>query len=150
MLLLLILISGIDNFIIGSSLKNQKISVKILMQCFLYTFLLFLFFLLFYHLFSLKIENKLTKTILYLYLAITTKNEPLLKKKLFIICLTNSLDGILLSLLFTNYPIVLISFLFSFTSILMLYIGNKAFKNKKVKKNIGRILYLFLAFISLF
>ena len=138
-LLLNAFIASLDGFIIGSILRfsNIKLSKTNFLAIFLGNTLVYLF--LAFH--SLKEEEK-------------NYEGDLKLKDYFLLTLSHSLDGTLVSLNFAySYNIYYIVFIFSTFAILLLYIGYtffKRIKNSNKNKYISFSLFLLLAIINYF
>ncbi len=159
MLLLSTLATSIDSFIIGLSLKLTKtpLNRKEFLFSYLYTFLLLILFHSIIYLLNISIIFKYTQFFLFFLLALLSlKKEKEEKrnhgslKELLIILFGNSIDGMLVSMTFLNqYSFLFLSFLFSSTSLILLYMGYKLPIKRKKRKYMNSVIFFLLAIFSL-
>ncbi len=162
-LLLNAFIASLDGFIIGSILRfsNIKLSKTNFLAIFLGNTLVYTFSLFIYLKFNMTFMTKTISTLLYLFLAFHSLKEEeknyegeLKLKDYFLLTLSHSLDGTLVSLNFAySYNIYYSVFIFSTFAILLLYIGYtffKRIKNSNKNKYISFSLFLLLAIINYF
>lgn len=155
------IVASLDGIVIGSiiRLQNRILTKKNILTIFITNLFLYFIFLKLYTYFNFTFMNKIVTSLLYLFFAINNLNEKeelkIKEKKLniiscILIALTHSLDGISISLSFTNnYSLNLINIIFSTNSLILLLIGYyfATFFNKyKYSSYISAILF-FLLFI---
>lgn len=161
MSLLLAITSSIDSFFIGASLKasNILLTKKDFLEMFIASFLFIFLLELLCNILSFSIINPYMKAVLFFILGIYNLKEqeeqPLSKKittkeKLLLI-IGNSIDGFLVSLTLSYYPVLYLSFLFSGITILLLLTGYKIPIPKKEKlSSLTSLTYFLIAILSLF
>jgi len=166
MLLLSSFVASLDGFLIGFSLKLSKTKVSWFdfLLIFFINILLYSFVLNLYLFWNFHFVTKFISTILYLILAyfsyhnqgemIESHHKKLSFWSCFLLALTHSLDGTLVSLGFVYaYAIWQIVLLFSFMSVFILGIGYyfaHLFPNPKKSHLISALLFLILAFLNQF
>jgi len=164
LLILNALVASLDGIIIGISLKisKTKLSYKnnllfLFTNLFIYTLIIIL-----YYYFKFTFMTTGVTTILYLILAWNAyksnenktfeKNLPFLNT--ITLAFTHSLDGSIVSLNFVYiYNIIYIIYLFTFISLIMLFVGYyfaNIFKNIKKSNTICALLFILLAFLNFF
>lgn len=159
MLFLAAILTSIDCFIIGLSLKieQKKLSMDKLLCLLLFLFILYAVFLFLFSKITWPFHDLKIQFHLFLLLAILAYKENnticqnISFKKLFLLFFTNSLDGLLVASTFLGQenPLYL-SFIFTSITFLFFIIGFKTPLKLKKKKYTISILFLLLAFLSLF
>lgn len=159
MLFLAAILTSIDCFIIGLSLKieQKKLSMDKLLCLLLFLFILYDAFLFLFSKITWPFHDLKIQFHLFLLLAILAYKENnticqnISFKKLFLLFFTNSLDGLLVASTFLGQenPLYL-SFIFTSITFLFFIIGFKTPLKLKKKKYTISILFLLLAFLSLF
>lgn len=164
-LLLNSIAASLDGLIIGIGLRlaSIKLSKTNMLIIWLGNFLIYALFLFLYYFFKLTFMTKNITSILYLVLAFhawrnnesfEVKEKTLGLFSCFLLTLTHSLDGTIVSLSFVyQYNILHICFIFSSMSLIVLLIGYyfaKLFKSKKKESYISASLFLLLALINQF
>lgn len=161
MSIILALISSIDSFFIGLSLKatNTKLTKRDFIEMFTYSFLLLFVFHFICKILSISIINPYMKSVLFFLLGIYSlkieQEKPQKKKittieKLFLV-IGNSIDGLLVSLTLFMYSSLYLSLLFSSITVLLLIIGyHLPMKEKDKPYSLSSLAYFLIAFFSLF
>lgn len=159
MLFLAAILTSIDCFIIGLSLKieQKKLSMDKLLCLLLFLFILYDAFLFLFSKIAWPFHDLKIQFHLFLLLAILAYKENnticqnISFKKLFLLFFTNSLDGLLVASTFLNQenPLYL-SFIFTSITFIFFMIGFKTPLKLKKKKYTISIFFLLLAFLSLF
>ena len=159
MLFLAAILPSIDCFIIGLALKieQKKLNIGKLLCLVLFLFILYTVFLFLFSKIALPFPDLKIQFHLFLILAILSCKENnniyqnISLKKLFLLFFTNSLDGLLVASTFLGQekPLYL-SFIFTSITFLFFIIGFKTPLKLKKKKYTISILFLLLAFLSLF
>ena len=159
MLFLAAILTSIDCFIIGLALKieQKKLNIGKLLCLVLFLFILYTVFLFLFSKIALPFPDLKIQFHLFLILAILACKENnniyqnISLKKLFLLFFTNSLDGLLVAstFLWQEKPLYL-SFIFTSITFLFFIIGFKTPLKLKKKKYTISILFLLLAFLSLF
>ncbi len=162
-LLLNAFIASLDGFIIGSILRfsNIKLSKTNFLAIFLGNAIIYTIALFIYIKFNMTFMTKTISTLLYLFLAFHSLKEEestykgkLTLKDYFLLTLSHSLDGTLVSLNFAySYNRYYIVFIFSTFAVLLLLLGYsflKKIKNSNKNKYISFSLFLLLAIINYF
>jgi len=161
MLFISAIAASMDSFVIGISLKLNKMKLHLLeiLEMSLGSFITILFFHILLNTFHIQIHHKFTKFILFILLGILSLKkekkkipyQALNQKDIFLIILSNSIDGFLISLTFINqYSYIFLSFIYSFSGIFLLILGNSFSINIKKSDLISTTLFFLLALISLF
>lgn len=159
MLFLAAILTSIDCFIIGLSLKieQKRLSMDKLLCLLLFLFILYDAFLFLFSKITWPFHDLKIQFHLFLLLAILAYKENnticqnISFKKLFLLFFTNSLDGLLVASTFLGQenPLYL-SFIFTSITFIFFMIGFKTPLKLKKKKYTISILFLLLAFLSLF
>lgn len=159
MLFLAAILTSIDCFIIGLALKieQKKLNISKLLCLVLFLFILYTVFLFLFSKIVWPFPDLKIQFHLFLLLAILACKENnniyqnISLKKLFLLFFTNSLDGLLVASTFLGQekPLYL-SFIFTSITFLFFIIGFKTPLKLKKKKYTISILFLLLAFLSLF
>lgn len=159
MLFLAAILTSIDCFIIGLSLKieQKKLSMDKLLCLLLFLFILYDAFLFLFSKIAWPFLDLKIQFHLFLLLAILAYKENnticqnISLRKLFLLFFTNSQDGLLVASTFLGQenPFYL-SFIFTSITFLFFMIGFKTPLKLKKKKYTISILFLLLAFLSLF
>ena len=159
MLFLAAILTSIDCFIIGLALKieQKKLNIGKLLCLVLFLFILYTVFLFLFSKIAWPFPDLKIQFHLFLLLAILACKENnniyqnISLRKLFLLFFTNSLDGLLVASTFLGQdnPLYL-SFIFTSITFLFFIIGFKTPLKLKKKKYTISILFLLLAFLSLF
>ena len=159
MLFFAAILTSIDCFIIGLSLKieQKKLSMDKLLCLPLFLFILYDAFLFLFSKITWPFHDLKIQFHLFLLLAILAYKENnniyqnISLRKLFLLFFTNSLDGLLVASTFLGqkHPFYL-SFIFTSITFLFFMIGFKTPLKLKKKKYTISIIFLLLAFLSLF
>ncbi len=164
LLLLNAIVASLDGIIIGISLKlaNAKLTIKNSTILFINNYLIYSAIIFLYCFFNFKFMTPTIATLLYLFLAwhIFKENNDnnnydynLSFKQLFLLSLTHSLDGGIISLNFVyDYSLFIIITTFSTFAIVFLclgYIFAKSLKQIKKSNLISALLFVLLAILNL-
>lgn len=153
------IVASLDSLILGINLGLMNVKLKkinfitiLISNILIYSGILFL-----YYFFQLNFITKNIVTIFYLILAYNAyqNKEDVNYQKLsfiksFILGASHSIDGGLIALNFVyKYPLIYTISLFSFNSLLFLFLGYSFFKKKIKKANlISAILFILLALLN--
>ena len=156
MLIISAIITSMDSFLIGFSLKKDNYIPNYLKIWFLSYIILSILLILFY-LFRINIYHPFIKFTIFTLLGISclkkqdeTISKDITEKRLFMLLLANSIDGFIIAATFLKkYSLLVICLLFSSISTLFLYLGYKLEYQKK-NTYISALIYFLLAFWSLF
>lgn len=156
MLIISAIITSMDSFLIGFSLKKGDYIPNYLKIWFLSYIILSILLILFY-LFRINIYHPFIKFTIFTLLGISclkkqdeTISKDITEKRLFMLLLANSIDGFIIAATFLKkYSLLVICLLFSSISTLFLYLGYKLEYQKK-NTYISALIYFLLAFWSLF
>ncbi len=156
MLIISAIITSMDSFLIGFSLKKGDYIPNYLKIWFISYIILSILLILFY-LFRINIYHPFIKFTIFTLLGISclkkqdeTISKDITEKRLFMLLLANSIDGFIIAATFLKkYSLLVICLLFSSISTLFLYLGYKLEYQKK-NTYISALIYFLLAFWSLF
>ena len=156
MLIISAIITSMDSFLIGFSLKKDDYIPNYLKIWFISYIILSILLILFY-LFRINIYHPFIKFTIFTLLGISclkkqdeTISKDITEKRLFMLLLANSIDGFIIAATFLKkYSLLVICLLFSSISTLFLYLGYKLEYQKK-NTYISALIYFLLAFWSLF
>ena len=156
MLIISAIITSMDSFLIGFSLKKDDYIPNYLKIWFISYIILSILLILFY-LFRINIYHPFIKFTIFTLLGISclkkqdeTISKDITEKRLFMLLLANSIDGFIIAATFLEkYSLLVICLLFSSISTLFLYLGYKLEYQKK-NTYISALIYFLLAFWSLF
>ena len=156
MLIISAIITSMDSFLIGFSLKKDNYIPNYLKIWFISYIILSILLILFY-LFRINIYHPFIKFTIFTLLGISclkkqdeTISKDITEKRLFMLLLANSIDGFIIAATFLKkYSLLVICLLFSSISTLFLYLGYKLEYQKK-NTYISALIYFLLAFWSLF
>lgn len=156
MLIISAIITSMDSFLIGFSLKKGDYIPNYLKIWFISYIILSILLILFY-LFRINIYHPFIKFTIFTLLGISclkkqdkTISKDITEKRLFMLLLANSIDGFIIAATFLEkYSLLVICLLFSSISTLFLYLGYKLEYQKK-NTYISALIYFLLAFWSLF
>ena len=156
MLIVSAIITSMDSFLIGFSLKKDEYIPNYLKIWFISYIILSILLILFY-LFRINIYHPFIKFTIFTLLGISclkkqdeTISKDITEKRLFMLLLANSIDGFIIAATFLEkYSLLVICLLFSSISTLFLYLGYKLEYQKK-NTYISALIYFLLAFWSLF
>ena len=156
MLIISAIITSMDSFLIGFSLKKDNYIPNYLKIWFL-SYIILSILLILFSLFRINIYHPFIKFTIFTLLGISclkkqdeTISKDITEKRLFMLLLANSIDGFIIAATFLEkYSLLVICLLFSSISTLFLYLGYKL-EYKKKNTFISALIYFLLAFWSLF
>ena len=156
MLIISAIITSMDSFLIGFSLKKDDYIPNYLKIWFL-SYIILSILLILFSLFRINIYHPFIKFTIFTLLGIfclkkqdKTNSKDITEKRLFMLLLPNSIDGFIIAAIFLEkYSLLVICLLFSSISTLFLYLGYKLEYQKK-NTYISALIYFLLAFWSLF
>ena len=156
MLIISAIITSMDSFLIGFSLKKDDYIPNYLKIWFI-SYIILSILLILFSLFRINIYHPFIKFTIFTLLGISclkkqdeTISKDITEKRLFMLLLANSIDGFIIAATFLEkYSLLVIRLLFSSISTLFLYLGYKL-EYKKKNTYISALIYLLLAFWSLF
>ena len=156
MLIVSAIITSMDSFLIGFSLKKDDYIPNYLKICFI-SYIILSILLILFSLFRINIYHPFIKFTIFTLLGISclkkqdeTISKDITEKRLFMLLLANSIDGFIIAATFLKkYSLLVICLLFSSISTLFLYLGYKLEYQKK-NTYISALIYFLLAFWSLF
>ena len=156
MLIISAIITSMDSFLIGFSLKKEDYIPNYLKIWFL-SYIILSILLILFTFFKINIYHPLIKFTIFTLLGISclkkqdeTISKDITEKRLFMLLLANSIDGFIIAATFLEkYSLLVICLLFSSISTLFLYLGYKLEYQKK-NTYISALIYFLLAFWSLF
>lgn len=156
MLIISAIITSMDSFLIGFSLKKDNYIPNYLKIWFL-SYIILSILLILFSLFRINIYHPFIKFTIFTLLGIfclkkqdKTNSKDITEKRLFMLLLANSIDGFIIAATFLKkYSLLVICLLFSSISTLFLYLGYKLEYQKK-NTYISALIYFLLAFWSLF
>lgn len=156
MLIISAIITSMDSFLIGFSLKKGDYIPNYLKIWFL-SYIILSILLILFSLFRINIYHPFIKFTIFTLLGISclkkqdeTISKDITEKRLFMLLLANSIDGFIIAATFLKkYSLLVICLLFSSISTLFLYLGYKLEYQKK-NTYISALIYFLLAFWSLF
>ena len=156
MLIISAIITSMDSFLIGFSLKKDDYIPNYLKIWFL-SYIILSILLILFSLFRINIYHPFIKFTIFTLLGISclkkqdeTISKDITEKRLFMLLLANSIDGFIIAATFLEkYSLLVICLLFSSISTLFLYLGYKLEYQKK-NTYISALIYFLLAFWSLF
>ena len=156
MLIISAIITSMDSFLIGFSLKKDNYIPNYLKIWFL-SYIILSILLILFSLFRINIYHPFIKFTIFTLLGISclkkqdeTISKDITEKRLFMLLLANSIDGFIIAATFLEkYSLLVICLLFSSISTLFLYLGYKLEYQKK-NTYISALIYFLLAFWSLF
>lgn len=156
MLIISAIITSMDSFLIGFSLKKDDYIPNYLKIWFL-SYIILSILLILFSLFRINIYHPFIKFTIFTLLGIfclkkqdKTNSKDITEKRLFMLLLANSIDGFIIAATFLEkYSLLVICLLFSSISTLFLYLGYKLEYQKK-NTYISALIYFLLAFWSLF
>lgn len=156
MIIISAIITSMDSFLIGFSLKKEDYIPNYLKIWFL-SYIILSILLILFTFFRINIYHPLIKFTIFTLLGISclkkqdeTISKDITEKRLFMLLLANSIDGFIIAATFLEkYSLLVICLLFSSISTLFLYLGYKL-EYKKKNTYISALIYLLLAFWSLF
>ena len=156
MLIISAIITSMDSFLIGFSLKKDNYIPNYLKIWFL-SYIILSILLILFSLFRINIYHPFIKFTIFTLLGISclkkqdeTISKDITEKRLFMLLLANSIDGFIIAATFLKkYSLLVICLLFSSISTLFLYLGYKLEYQKK-NTYISALIYFLLAFWSLF
>ena len=156
MLIVSAIITSMDSFLIGFSLKKDNYIPNYLKIWFL-SYIILSILLILFSLFRINIYHPFIKFTIFTLLGISclkkqdeTISKDITEKRLFMLLLANSIDGFIIAATFLEkYSLLVICLLFSSISTLFLYLGYKLEYQKK-NTYISALIYFLLAFWSLF
>lgn len=156
MLIISAIITSMDSFLIGFSLKKGDYIPNYLKIWFL-SYIILSILLILFSLFRINIYHPFIKFTIFTLLGISclkkqdeTISKDITEKRLFMLLLANSIDGFIIAATFLEkYSLLVICLLFSSISTLFLYLGYKLEYQKK-NTYISALIYFLLAFWSLF
>ena len=140
MLIISAIITSMDSFLIGFSLKKGDYIPNYLKIWFISYIILSILLILFY-LFRINIYHPFIKFTIFTLLGISclkkqdeTISKDITEKRLFMLLLANSIDGFIIAATFLKkYSLLVICLLFSSISTLFLYLGYKLeYQNKNL------------------
>ena len=156
MLIISAIITSMDSFLIGFSLKKDDYIPNYLKIWFI-SYIILSILLILFSLFRINIYHPFIKFTIFTLLGISclkkqdeTISKDITEKRLFMLLLANSIDGFIIAATFLEkYSLLVICLLFSSISTLFLYLGYKLEYQKK-NTYISALIYFLLAFWSLF
>ena len=156
MLIISAIITSMDSFLIGFSLKKGDYIPNYLKIWFI-SYIILSILLILFSLFRINIYHPFIKFTIFTLLGISclkkqdeTISKDITEKRLFMLLLANSIDGFIIAATFLEkYSLLVICLLFSSISTLFLYLGYKLEYQKK-NTYISALIYFLLAFWSLF
>ncbi len=156
MLIISAIITSMDSFLIGFSLKKDDYIPNYLKIWFI-SYIILSILLILFSLFRINIYHPFIKFTIFTLLGIfclkkqdETISKDITEKRLFMLLLANSIDGFIIAATFLEkYSLLVICLLFSSISTLFLYLGYKLEYQKK-NAYISALIYFLLAFWSLF
>lgn len=156
MLIISAIITSMDSFLIGFSLKKDDYIPNYLKIWFI-SYIILSILLILFSLFRINIYHPFIKFTIFTLLGISclkkqdeTISKDITEKRLFMLLLANSIDGFIIAATFLKkYSLLVICLLFSSISTLFLYLGYKLEYQKK-NTYISALIYFLLAFWSLF
>ena len=156
MLIVSAIITSMDSFLIGFSLKKDDYIPNYLKIWFI-SYIILSILLILFSLFRINIYHPFIKFTIFTLLGISclkkqdeTISKDITEKRLFMLLLANSIDGFIIAATFLEkYSLLVICLLFSSISTLFLYLGYKL-EYKKKNTFISALIYFLLAFWSLF
>ena len=156
MLIISAIITSMDSFLIGFSLKKGDYIPNYLKIWFL-SYIILSILLILFSLFRINIYHPFIKFTIFTLLGISclkkqdeTISKDITEKRLFMLLIANSIDGFIIAATFLKkYSLLVICLLFSSISTLFLYLGYKLEYQKK-NTYISALIYFLLAFWSLF
>lgn len=156
MLIVSAIITSMDSFLIGFSLKKDDYIPNYLKIWFI-SYIILSILLILFSLFRINIYHPFIKFTIFTLLGISclkkqdeTISKDITEKRLFMLLLANSIDGFIIAATFLEkYSLLVICLLFSSISTLFLYLGYKLEYQKK-NTYISALIYFLLAFWSLF
>ena len=156
MLIISAIITSMDSFLIGFSLKKGDYIPNYLKIWFI-SYIILSILLILFSLFRINIYHPFIKFTIFTLLGISclkkqdeTISKDITEKRLFMLLLANSIDGFIIAATFLKkYSLLVICLLFSSISTLFLYLGYKLEYQKK-NTYISALIYFLLAFWSLF
>lgn len=156
MLIISAIITSMDSFLIGFSLKKDDYIPNYLKIWFI-SYIILSILLILFSLFRINIYHPFIKFMIFTLLGISclkkqdkTISKDITEKRLFMLLLANSIDGFIIAATFLKkYSLLVICLLFSSISTLFLYLGYKLEYQKK-NTYISALIYFLLAFWSLF
>lgn len=156
MLIISAIITSMDSFLIGFSLKKDDYIPNYLKIWFI-SYIILSILLILFSLFRINIYHPFIKFMIFTLLGISclkkqdkTISKDITEKRLFMLLLANSIDGFIIAATFLEkYSLLVICLLFSSISTLFLYLGYKLEYQKK-NTYISALIYFLLAFWSLF
>ena len=156
MLIISAIITSMDSFLIGFSLKKDDYIPNYLKIWFI-SYIILSILLILFSLFRINIYHPFIKFTIFTLLGISclkkqdeTISKDITENRLFILLLTNSIYVfIIVATFLEKYSLLVICLLFSSISTLFLYLGYKLEYQKK-NTYISALIYFLLAFWSLF
>ena len=156
MIIISAIITSMDSFLIGFSLKKDDYIPNYLKIWFI-SYIILSILLILFSLFRINIYHPFIKFTIFTLLGISclkkqdeTISKDITEKRLFMLLLANSIDGFIIAATFLKkYSLLVICLLFSSISTLFLYLGYKL-EYKKKNTFISALIYFLLAFWSLF
>ncbi len=156
MLIVSAIITSMDSFLIGFSLKKEDY-IPNYIKIWILSYIILSSLLILFSLFNINLYHPFIKFIIFTLLGISClkkqeekTSKVITEKHLFILLFANSIDGFIISTTFLErYSLLLICLLFSSISTLFLYLGYKL-EFKKKNTYISAIIYFLLAIWSLF
>ena len=156
MLIISAIITSMDSFLIGFSLKKDNY-IPIYLKIWFLSYIILSILLILFSLFRINIYHPFIKFTIFTLLGIfclkkqdKTNSKDITEKRLFMLLLANSIDGFIIAATFLEkYSLLVICLLFSSISTLFLYLGYKLEYQKK-NTYISALIYFLLAFWSLF
>ena len=156
MLIISAIITSMDSFLIGFSLKKDDYIPNYLKIWFI-SYIILSILLILFSLFRINIYHPFIKFTIFTLLGISclkkqdeTLSTEITEKHLFMLLFANSIDGFIIAATFLEkYSLLIICFLFSSISTLFLYLGYKL-EYKKKNTYISALVYFLLAIWSLF